>query len=113
MNLPFLLCFTLYLGAIFQVQAPVGLIFGGAIEPRVFCVTGLGSLYLEGLLHGGAYFWNFTVFSLGASSLGAVLTRGTQLNVSSGEETAILKNKGNTFCLSYLAGGTSELFGAS
>ena len=30
-NLAFLLCFTLYLGAIFQVQAPWGLIFGGAI----------------------------------------------------------------------------------
>ena len=31
LNLPFLLCFTLYLRAIFQVQAPGGLIFGGAI----------------------------------------------------------------------------------
>ena len=30
-NLPFLLCFTLYLRAIFQVQALRGLIFGGAI----------------------------------------------------------------------------------
>ena len=30
-NLPFWLCFTLYLRAIFQVQAPRGLIFGGAI----------------------------------------------------------------------------------
>ena len=30
-NLAFLLCFTLYLRAIFQVQAPWGLIFGGAI----------------------------------------------------------------------------------
>ena len=30
-NLPFLLCFTLYLGTIFQLQAPGGLIFGGAI----------------------------------------------------------------------------------
>ena len=30
-NLSFLLCFTLYLRAIFQVQAPRGLIFGGAI----------------------------------------------------------------------------------
>ena len=30
-NLPFLLCFTLYLRAILQVQAPGGLIFGGAI----------------------------------------------------------------------------------
>ena len=27
----------------------------------VFCVTGLGGLYLEGLIHGGAYFRNFTV----------------------------------------------------
>ena len=30
-NLPFLLCFTLYLRAIFQVQAPWGLLFGGVI----------------------------------------------------------------------------------
>ena len=36
-NLPFLGCFTLYLRAIFQVQAP------------------------GGLIHGGAYFRNFTV----------------------------------------------------
>ena len=26
-----------------------------------FCVTGLGGLYLEGLVHGEAYFRNFTV----------------------------------------------------
>ena len=45
----------------FQVQAPWGLIFGGAILLMVFCVTGLGGLYLEGLIHGGAYFRNFTV----------------------------------------------------
>ena len=61
-SLPFLLCFTLYLTAIFQVQDPGGLIFGGAIKRRVFCVTGLGGLYLEGLIHGDAYFRNFTVF---------------------------------------------------
>ena len=30
-NLPFLLCFTLYLRVMFQVQAPGGLIFGGAM----------------------------------------------------------------------------------
>ena len=30
-KLPFLLCFTLYLRAIFQVQDPGGLIFEGAI----------------------------------------------------------------------------------
>ena len=29
----------------------------------VFCVTGLGGLYLEGLIHEGAYFWNFTVLN--------------------------------------------------
>ena len=45
----------------FQVQAPGGLIFRGAIERRVFCVTSLGGLYLEELIHGGAYFRNFTV----------------------------------------------------
>ena len=45
----------------FQVQAPGGLIFGGVIERRVFCVTSLGGLYLEGLMHGGPYFRNFTV----------------------------------------------------
>ena len=49
MNLPFLLCFTLYLRAIFQVQAP----------------RGGGGLYLEGRFNGGffalpdwgAYIW--------------------------------------------------------
>ena len=33
---------------------------GGFTE--VFCVTSLGGLYLEGLIHGGAYFPNFTVY---------------------------------------------------
>ena len=48
----------------FQVQARGGggLIFGGAIYWRVFCVTSLGGLYLEGLIHGRAYFRNFTVY---------------------------------------------------
>ena len=27
--------------------------FGGAISWKVFCVTSLGGLYLEGLIHGG------------------------------------------------------------
>ena len=44
-----------------QVQAPVGLIFGGAISRRVFCFSSLEGLYLEGIIHGGAYFRNFTV----------------------------------------------------
>ena len=37
------------------------LIFGGAIKRRGFWVTSLGALYLEGLIHGGTYFRNFTV----------------------------------------------------
>ena len=48
--------------AVFQFQDPRGLIFGGAIYKRVFYVTGLRGLYLEGLIHGGTYFQNFTVF---------------------------------------------------
>ena len=40
----------------FQVQVP-----RGAYIRRVFCVTILGGLYLEGLIRGGAYFRNFTV----------------------------------------------------
>ena len=44
-NLRFLLRFTLYLRASFQVQAPGE--GGGAILQRVFCVTGL-----EGLISG-------------------------------------------------------------
>ena len=43
----------------FQVQAPEGLILGGAIKWRVFSLEGL---YLEGLIHGGACFRNFAVF---------------------------------------------------
>ena len=51
-NLPFLLCFSLYSRAIFQLQAPGGLTFGGAIERRGFYVTGLGGLYMGGLIFG-------------------------------------------------------------
>ena len=60
-NLPFLLCFTLYLRAIFQLQAPGAYIWRGDLTEG-FYVTSLGGLYLEGLIHGGAYFQNFTVF---------------------------------------------------
>ena len=45
----------------FPSTSPRGLIFGGAIKRRVFCVTGLGGLYLKGPIHGEAYFRNFTV----------------------------------------------------
>ena len=32
------------------------------MKRRDFCVMSLGGLYLEGLIHGGAYFGNFTVY---------------------------------------------------
>ena len=51
-NLLFFLCFTLYLRAIFQVQAPGGLIVGGVIQQRVFLRYRFG-----GLIFGGAYTW--------------------------------------------------------
>ena len=36
----------------FHVQAPGGLIYGGAILRAVFCFTSLGGLYLKGLIFG-------------------------------------------------------------
>ena len=59
-------CFTLFLRAIFEVQAPGGLYLEGRFNEGFFCVTGLGGLYLGG---GGAYTWrglfrNFTVVLL-------------------------------------------------
>ena len=47
-------CFILYLRAISKYKPPPrgGLIFGGAIQRRVFCVTILGGLYMEGLIFG-------------------------------------------------------------
>ena len=47
----------------FRVQAPGGAYIWRGDLTEEFCVKSLGSLYLEGLLHGGAYFRNFTVFS--------------------------------------------------
>ena len=49
-NLPFLLCFTLYLRVIFQVQA------GGRFKGGFFALPLWG-----GVIHEGAYFRNFTV----------------------------------------------------
>ena len=55
-NLPFLLCFPLYLRAIFQVQAP-----GGRFNGGFFALPVWGAYIWKGLIHGGAYFRNFTV----------------------------------------------------
>ena len=56
-NLSFLLCFTLYLRAIFQVESPGDLYLEGRFNGGFF------ALPFWGLIHGGAYFRNFTVFS--------------------------------------------------
>ena len=57
-NLPFLLCFTLYLiEGNFQVQAPGG---GG----KGLLTEGFLRYEFEGLIHGRAYFRNFTVHCL-------------------------------------------------
>ena len=63
-------CFVLLSRANSKYKPPGRLIFGGAIWRRDFCVTVLGGLYLEGLIHGGAYFRNFTVaFPVGTKSI--------------------------------------------
>ena len=51
-----LLCFALYLRASSEYKPPGGLIFGGAIKRRVFCVT---SFFFGGggAIFGGAYTW--------------------------------------------------------
>ena len=51
-NLPLLLCFTLYLRAIFHVQAPGGLYLEGRFNGGVFALPVWGGSYLEGLIFG-------------------------------------------------------------
>ena len=56
-DLPFLLCFALYLTAISEYKPPGGLIFGGPIKRRVFCVTSFFWGGGGGAIFGGAYTW--------------------------------------------------------
>ena len=56
-NLPFLLCFTLYLRAIFQVQAPRELWRGDLTE-------GFLDYRFGGLIFGGAYTWRGLFFRI-------------------------------------------------
>ena len=46
----------------FQVQTPREAYIRRGDLTEGFCVTILGGLYFEGLIHGGAYFRNFTVY---------------------------------------------------
>ena len=61
MNLPFLLCFTLYLRAIFKYK-PAGWEGGGAHIWRGDLTEGFLRYEFGGLIFRGAYFRNFTVF---------------------------------------------------
>ena len=77
-NLPLLICFTLYLRAIFQVQVP-----GEAYIWKDDLTEGFlrypfgwgGGVYLKGLIHGGAYFWDFMVFDFPLSSFNYLLKK--------------------------------------
>ena len=57
LNLPFLLCFSLYLRAIFQVQAPRGLYLEGRFNGGFFALPVRGAniwrgFYMEGFIFG-------------------------------------------------------------
>ena len=52
----FLLLFYFVFEGNFQVQVPRGLYSDGRFTGGIFCVTSLGGLYLEGLIHGGLIF---------------------------------------------------------
>ena len=55
--------FYFVFGSNFPSTSPRGAyIWRGNLTEGFFCDTGLGGLYLEGLIHGGAYFRNFTVY---------------------------------------------------
>ena len=56
-------CFVLFwLWGQFPSTSPGGHVFGGAIYQTFFCIMSLEGLYLDGFIHGVAYFQNFTVF---------------------------------------------------
>ena len=64
-NLPFLLSFTLYYFVFednFLSTSPGGLYSEERFNGGFISLRAVGDLQLEGLIHGGAYFRNFTVF---------------------------------------------------
>ena len=58
----FLLCFILNLRAISEYKPWGGMYLEGQFIRHFFCIMSLVGLYLEGFIHGVAYFQNFTVF---------------------------------------------------
>ena len=71
-------CFALFYFVFesnFLVQAPKGLIFGGAIQRRVFCFKRLGVLYLEGRIFGILRYFHFFSFLFSSSSVSTLNSR--------------------------------------
>ena len=54
--------FTVFALFYLKYKTPRGLYLEGRFNGGFFALP-VGSLYLEGLIHGGACFWNFTVFN--------------------------------------------------
>ena len=75
-----LLCFMFYLRAISKYKPPGVLYLEGRFNEGFFCIMSLGALYLEGLIHGGAYFRNFAVFSARVMRLHAYITQALRNN---------------------------------
>ena len=57
----FVLFYFVFEGHFSKCKPRGGLYSEGRFNGGFFCVTGLGDLYLEGVIHGGAYFRKFTV----------------------------------------------------
>ena len=60
----FALFYFVFVGNFPSTSPQGGLHLEGRLNGRFFSVTGLGGFYLEELIHGGAYFRNFTVVCL-------------------------------------------------
>ena len=58
-TVPFALFYFAFEGN-FKVQATGGSYSGGRFNGRFSCASSFEGLYLEGLIHGGTYFRNFT-----------------------------------------------------
>ena len=98
-NLPFLLCFTLYLRAIFQVQAPGGLYLEGRFNGGFFALPVWGAyiwrgLCMEGLIFGIFVPILFAIWKKIQNSLGFWIPRSgfrilCQYNLDSGFQSLV------------------------
>ena len=114
LTVSFLLCYTLYLMAIFQVQAPGGLIFGGRFNGGFFCVTGLGAyiwrgLYMEGLIFEILRYGQVLQFWRCAAGWGIIFTTGLTI-MGSHTFTTVLSIIGSYIFGFFFLGGVRQFF---